>query len=463
MKTGTILRSIALLSLLTSFGCGSDDESGPQAEVLPIVFVHGQSGSAQQFESQAMRFTSNGYPQEMLFAFEYSTAVSDNPLADLDAFIADVLATTGAAQIYAIGHSRGTSVWTEYLADPSFDGPSLVARYVNIDGRSPAELPGGVPTIGIWGEWNTAGSPFNRRENNDDAQIGPFPDDNYYFADKSHTETTTSAEAFAFMYEFLTGVAAQTANVSATPAGDPVDIAGRVLIFPQNEGYTGSRVQIWRVEANSGQRTEQTPEATFDIAADGNFGPVTVESGAHYEFAVLRPATATFPMESVHHLYVEPFTHDNYFVRLLTSPPGEGIGALIPSADDATGLLVIRQRELWGDQGGSSDELLVNGLNILTPSISPRATGAGSGVNIAIFAYDDESDKMTDLSKGELSPFSGITFLTAADIYLPATPDGSMPTEVVLVTRGVGEKRIYVPNRPSTLDRNTVMFRDDTE
>jgi hypothetical protein len=35
---------------------------------LPVVFVHGGSGSAQQFQSQALRFTSNGYPQELLFA-----------------------------------------------------------------------------------------------------------------------------------------------------------------------------------------------------------------------------------------------------------------------------------------------------------------------------------------------------------------------------------------------------------
>lgn len=463
-RTTIFLLFSLFLMPLAPLGCGSDDdESDPQPQVLPIVFVHGQSGSAQQFESQAMRFTSNDYPADMLFAFEYSTAVSENPLGDLDAFIADVLASTGATQIYAVGHSRGTSVWTEYLEDPAFDGSSRVARYVNIDGRSPDQLPGGVPTIGIWGEWNTAGSGFNRREGGDDAQIGPFPEDNYYFADKSHTETATSAEAFALMYEFLTGVPAQTIAVTEAPEGTPVNVAGRVLIFPQNEGYAGSRVQVWEVAPDSGQRIEQMPSATFDIGADGDFGPVEVASGRHYEFAVVRPATATFPMESVHHFYVEPFTHDNDFVRLLSSPPGEGVAAFIPSSEDATGVLVIRQRELWGDQGSSSDELFIDGLNILTPSISPRATGQGSGVNIAIFAYDDGSDGVTDLGKGELSPFNGITFLTAADVYLSATPDGGSPIEVVLVTRGTGEKRLLVPNRPSTLHRNTVMFRDDTQ
>ena len=146
----------------------------------PVVFVHGQSGSAQQFETQAMRFTSNGYPQELLFAFEYDTSSRTNPLADLDLFLDAVLAATGAGQVHAIGHSRGTSVWTAYLDDPSFGGAAKVARYVNIDGRSPEELPGGVPTIGIWGEWNTAGSGYNRRGDTN-AQIGPDPADTFYF------------------------------------------------------------------------------------------------------------------------------------------------------------------------------------------------------------------------------------------------------------------------------------------
>ena len=33
------------------------------ASPLPIVFVHGTSGSAAQFETHAMRFTSNGFAQ----------------------------------------------------------------------------------------------------------------------------------------------------------------------------------------------------------------------------------------------------------------------------------------------------------------------------------------------------------------------------------------------------------------
>ena len=453
-----------LVSVMVAFGllasqAGCSDSSNnsiqlPQPEVLPVVFVHGQSGSAQQFETQAMRFTSNGYPQNMLFAFEYDTSTQDDPIADLDVFIDAVLAQTGAKQVYAVGHSRGTSVWTTYLDDPAFSGSGKVAKYVNIDGRAPEELPGGVPTIGIWGEWNTANSDYNRRENSN-AQIGPDPEKNFYLGDKSHTETATSAEAFALMYEFLTGVASATTEVTLVTSGT-VNVAGRALLFPQNLGYAGATVQVWEIEPETGQRRTEDPLTSFEIGDAGDFGPVELQGGGNYEFALLRPATQSYPTDSVHHFYAMPYQHDNYFLRLLSSFPGESISAFIPTADDATGLLALRQKEFWGDQGASSDQLFINGLNVLTPQLSPR-----SDVNIAVFAFDDESDKITDLEKGVLSPFNGITFLTACDVFIPAVAGGTGSIEVVLVSRGENEIRVNVPNRPSTDHRNTVMFRDD--
>jgi pimeloyl-ACP methyl ester carboxylesterase len=457
----TIVTTLALAFTLSGCSDGSDNAFSPQPEIMPVVFVHGQSGSAQQFETQAMRFTSNGYPQDMLFAFEYDTSVNDNPLADLDAFIDAVLSKTGASQVYAIGHSRGTSVWTSYLDDPGFGGPGKVARYVNIDGRSPEALPGGVPTIGIWGEWNTANSGYNRRDDNSNAQIGPDPDSNFYFAGKSHTEVATSAEAFALMYEFLTGVAPATTDVLASD--DEISVSGRALFFPENEPYVGTTVELWEVEQQTGQRIGGTPVETFVIGDSGDFGPLQLQGGRYYEFAMLQDPTDTIPTQTVHHFYFEPFSHDNSFVRLLSSIPGQSISAFLPREADSTGLLSIRQREFWGDQGATSDQLFINGLNVLTADISPRAVTAGSGVNIAVFTFDDESDNVTDLSKGELFPFNQLTFLTGADVFIPATEGGAGVVEIVLVTRGGGETRLNVPNWPSLTNRTSLMFRDDTQ
>jgi len=427
--------------------------------LLPIVFVHGQSGSAQQFETQAMRFTSNGYPQQLLFAFEYDTSTATQPLAALDAYIDGVLAATGAGKVYAIGHSRGTTVWTMYLDSAAFNGPGKVAKYVNIDGRAQPTLPGGVPTIGIWGEWNTADSGYNRRGNTN-AVIGPDPAANYYFGTKSHTEVATSAEAFALAYEFFTGRAPATTDVVPEPPGQ-VRISGRAVIFPENTGYAGATVEAWRVEPGTGHRIGSRPLASFGIDDTGDFGPVNVNGLKHYELAVLRPAANGAP-ETVHHFYFEPFSRSDHFVRLNSSRPNTGLELLLPRDPRYTNLVLTRQRDFWGDQDSNSDQLLIDGLNVLQPNTSPR-----SGVNLAVFAYDDGvggPDGATDLGKGELFPFNLLTFLTAVDVSISASPDASGTVAVTDVARGSGRaSTIKVPNWPADLHRITLQFRDDDQ
>jgi pimeloyl-ACP methyl ester carboxylesterase len=421
---------------------------------LPVVFVHGQSGSAQQFESQFLRFTSNGYPQELLFAYEYSTATGTNDLEQLDAFIDDVLAQTGAEQVYAVGHSRGTSVLTSYLepGEGGVDGSSKVAKYVNIDGRSPAELPGGVPSIGIWGEWNTAGSGFNRREGDTNAQIGPDPAANFYFGDKSHTEVATSAAAFEVIFEFLAEQAPEHLDVVPAPTDD-ITIAGRAVLFPQNEGYDGATVEAWAVDPATGQRTEDDPVASQVVDETGDFGPFPVQQGVHYELAIVRPDSP-----NVHHFYFEPFIRDDHFVRLLTSRPGEGIAALIPTSEQTTNVIVFRMRELWGDQGAASDEVSVDGVSVVNPTTSPR-----SDVNLVLFGFDDGDDLVTDLGKGIISPFDAIGFLTAVDLAIPASPEGSGSVPVVQTVRGGPETvTLNIPDRPSARHANSVLFWDFT-
>ncbi len=63
--------------------------------------------------------------------------------------------------------------------------------------------------------------------------------------------------------------------------------------------------------------------------------------------------------------------------------------------------------------------------------------------------------------RGELFPFSSLTFLTGADVFIPAQAGGTGITEITLVHRGGAETRFNVPNWPSTDNRVSVMFRDD--
>jgi hypothetical protein len=342
---------------------------------------------------------------------------------------------------------------TSYLfpEEGGIDGSPKVAKYVNIDGRAPEELPGGVPTIGIWGEWNTAGSGFNRR-GDIDAQIGPDPDANFHFGDKGHTEVATSAAAFEVTFEFLAEM--PPAHTDVVPAAtDEVTIAGRAVLFPQNEGYDGATVEVWPVEPSTGQRSQEEPRARQVVDATGQFGPLAVERGAHYELAIVRPDSP-----NIHHFYFEPFVRDDHFVRLLTSPPGQGVGALIPTSADTTNLIAFRMREFWGDQGQESDELVIDGVNVVQPNTSPR-----SAVNLVVFAFDDESDLETDLGKGVIPPFGAISFLTAVDLAIPASPDGDRSVPVVQTIRGGPETAtLHVPNRPSDTHANSVIFWDFT-
>jgi hypothetical protein len=158
----------------------------------------------------------------------------------------------------------------------------------------------------------------------------------------------------------------------------------------------------------------------------------------------------------VHHFYFEPFTRSDHFIRLNAARPGQGIEAFTPRSDHSTNLVTVRQREFWGDQGASSDVLVVDGTSVLAPNTSPRLA-----VNLALFAHDDGLDGITDLSKGVLFPFNFLSFLTAVDVAIAASPDGSGTVQVSLDPRGSGQLQVLnVPNRPSTTDRVTVQFAD---
>ena len=65
-----------------------------RADAVPIVFVHGAAGSGAQYETQARRFESNGYPEDYVRAFEYDSTFVTNSFAQvverLDAFVDDV-------------------------------------------------------------------------------------------------------------------------------------------------------------------------------------------------------------------------------------------------------------------------------------------------------------------------------------------------------------------------------------
>jgi pimeloyl-ACP methyl ester carboxylesterase len=419
--------------LLASAVASADPK--PPPDLNPIIFVHGGSGSGAQFETQAWRFASNGYPPEYVRALEYDSsqinAILPAVLAELDALIAQLRQETGRPQVDLLGHSLGTFVSQTYLSTPA--RAANVAHYVNIDGSSAAAPPGGVPTLALW-----AGA---------DPPVGSITGAlNVTLVGQEHIECATSADAFFEMFQFFRGEAPETTEVVPDPPGN-VRISGQVNFFPSNVGIAGAFLEIWQVDPATGRRAKKKPEAAYLIDATGDWGPVKVHGFKYYEFAVTREN------ETGVNFFYEPFLRTDQLIRLNIAT---GLAPFIDSGPNHTALTVVRQREFCGDLGAGSDVLEIAGTNVINTTTASCATiAAGSA---AVFAFDDGSDGVSNVTSVPF-PFGPLAFLTAADLFIPTAPPGVV--SVVTVPRGGGAARtVNVPNLPSSDSRVVVNLYD---
>jgi len=402
----------------------------------PVLFVHGIEGSGAQFESQNLRFMSNGYPRGWLDQVDYNStrAVADKSEVDqqIDDAIADLKRRTGKSKVDVIAHSLGTSVMYDYLTNGAMAAQrrANVGHYINVDGQ---DQDPGVRTLAVWAGRGTPGRHMDGV-------------DNVTIPNQTHVQTCSSAESFLAYYKFLTG---------HRPARDivrqkgPIRVAGKALDFPRNVGLSGATVQIWRLRGD-GTRATATPRKSIPITdgsqGGGAWGPVSIQPGIRYEFALVRPALPTL------HIYYEPFVRSDYTLRLLSSAPIETYAGNRPGSMSAVN---IRYKELWGDQGAQNDRLLVNGLNICTPNLCPIS----KQVN-AFFAFDRNRDGQTDLSMSD--PVLGsLPFIQGADVFMPASPTHNGTATWRLDSRGGGPVRtLKIPNWDSTTDGVTLQWND---
>ncbi len=439
MKTRFFVVTAVVLMLADSFFLPTSASARQNLFAFnPIIFVHGGSGSGAQFESQAQRFTSNGYPPNYIAVLEYDSShfatLVPQIYANLDQLIASLLQETGADQVDVLGHSLGTTLMFGYLTSTP-ERAAKVAHYVNIDGQR--TLPDGVNTLALW-----AGRGLPGR-----TMVGAT---NVTIPDVTHVQCATSAESFVEMYKFFTGEAPATKDIVPEPPGQ-VRLAGRAVLFPQNSGAEGRTLQIWRVDGDTGARIDKKPEAVFPIGTDGAWGPFKAKGGQHYEFALLLEGAFT------HHFYYEPFFRSDYLIRLNTEDPGTGLGAVLEpeTSDDTSDLIFIRYKEFWGDQGVENDTLLIDGVNVVNAAICPI-----SRLVNAIFSYDNNLDGVSDLS-APIFPF-GLPFLTGVDLFIPGADPPNATISNVLTPRSGGgiEEVVNVPNWASSNHRTTIQFHD---
>jgi hypothetical protein len=253
------------------------------------------------------------------------------------------------------------------------------------------------------------------------------------------------------MYKFLAGQASVTDKIVAEPSGK-IQLAGRAVIFPQNVGVQepGATLQIWEVDGKTGARTTSQPKATYPIGGTGAWGPFDARSSVNYEFCLLQETFMT-------HYYFQPFIRSDYLIRLNTEIPGKGLSSHADTSDRQSNMLIMRNKEFWGDQGADSDVLTINGSNICTAAICPL-----DKLVIAIFVNDNGADGKSDLTAPIPYFFSAISFfISGADLYIPAAnpPNGTIP--LVLAPRGGGKTQVInVPNWVCEEDRISVQFND---
>lgn len=408
----------------------------PDAARLPILFVPGNLGSGDQFGVQAQRFTSNGYPADRIAAFDYDASDPEPPaeriFTGLDTEIARLLTLSGRKAVDLVGQAEGADLAVRYLASTPARA-ARVAHLVSVAGPQPAGPPRGVRTLAVWG----IGDPTRRIAG---AQNARFPTDD-------RGELLASTGTFKQMYQFLTGEQPFTTEV--TDQAGPIELGGRVVLYPANAGGGPARLELYRVDPRTGRRLASGLRSFVNLPPDGTFGPLRADGTASYEFAVIHPG------EPVQHFYYQPFRRSDRLIRLLTSKPAEEIGGGMTASPRQTNLVVSRGQEWQGDQSRTSDQLTVDGHGVLNPANTPR-----SKLTLRVFLFDQGADGVTDLA-APLPFYFAVGFVTGADLFIPA---GDRSVAVTMTPRGVaaGRTTVQVPAWPSSTDRISVRFRDDT-
>jgi pimeloyl-ACP methyl ester carboxylesterase len=411
---------------------GTDPRPALPGELtLPIVFVHGFAGSAQQFDSQAMRFVANGFPAERLFAYEHDGAgfAIETFVTELDAYIDDVREKFSTDKVYVIGHSRGTSVSSMYLGDPA--RAAKVAKYIALDGAGCANVP--IPCI-------APAQTTNMRA----GQTDPLPG-------HKHVEVATSKVSFGLQYAFLFDRKPEVVDIVKQRA--PVVISGRAVNFPANTGREGARLDVWKIDNDTGLRIDNDVRATFDVDPNGNWGPFTVDPDSHYEFVLSTDADS-----GQHHFYMQRFLRSSAFVRLLSGPPTSDARLNSHITDYQTNLTVSRMRE-WTTDDALTVEIRSENGDQEARNVISEATRSD---RIAIYLQDDEATpKETTLNL--LPWFPDQPFQTGVDLYLPASAE--KPNGTITLTnepRGDSDSPqvVHVPNWAASQHTVSVLFSD---
>ena len=323
------------------------------------MFVHGNGDSSALWINNLWRFEANGYKRNQLFAidFTYPSARRDDSkpqpfrsstedqMKELAAFVTQVRAATRRRRVALVASSRGGNAVRNYLKNGG--GAEFVSHAVLC----------GTPNKGIViSETLLAGSEFNgafpflkglnggpddlipgvemmaiRSDKNDkyaqpDGRFVGAPGKptgvgfdaaelrgarNVTLDGLDHREVAFHKLAFAAMYEHIAGKPPASMFIAQEPLpvlnGKVTGIADGAL---HQLAVAGAEVEIYEVDAKTGERKSSVAVHRKTTGEDGMWGPYIGRSDMNYEF-VLRMSA-----QPVTHTYRSPFLRSSDVVHL---------------------------------------------------------------------------------------------------------------------------------------------------
>lgn len=385
----------------------------PPAEtgLPPVVFVHGNGDSSALWINDLWRFEANGYRRNQLFAidFAYPSARRDDSkpqpfrsstedqMKELAAFVTQVRATTRRRKVALVASSRGGNAVRNYLkngggaefvshavlcgtpnkgiviSDTLLVGSEFNGAFPFLKGLNagPDDLIPGVEMMAIRSDRNDKyAQPDGRFIGAPGKPTGVGYDAtelrgarNVVLDGLDHREVAFHKLAFAAIYEHIAGKTPASMFIAQEPL--PV-LNGKVTGIAEgvytNLAVAGAEVEIFEVDARTGNRRSSVAVHRKITGEDGIWGPYIGRSDMNYEF-VLR-----MPGQPVTHTYRSPFLRSSDVVHLRP--------AQFAKSDEGAGAIVVMSRPR-GYFGIGRDKFSLDGK--VPPGINDGVPGASTG------------------------------------------------------------------------------------
>jgi triacylglycerol lipase len=131
----TMKRLTAFVSVIAICITGAAFSPAGALALDPILFVHGWSGSASNWNTMIGRFEKDGYPKSYLSAYSYNTSQSNKVDAEKEvkSHVESLEKATGASKVDIIAHSMG-SLNTRWYIKFVAGGEANVDDWVSLGG-----------------------------------------------------------------------------------------------------------------------------------------------------------------------------------------------------------------------------------------------------------------------------------------------------------------------------------------